>query len=46
MAPTGAESVKLPSWSETVPLLVPFSRMLAPMTASPPESVMVPLTVI
>lgn len=36
----------LPSMSVTVPFVVPFSKMPAPMTGSPLSSMMVPLTVI
>ena len=45
MAFEGTVSVKLPSKSVTVPLLVPFCWTVAPIRVSPASSVTVPCTV-
>ena len=43
LALSETESVKLPSMSETVPFVVPTSTILAPITASPAASVIMPV---
>ena len=42
MLPSGTLNLKLPSRSVTVPLEVPFSITVAPMTPSPVSSMTVP----